>query len=382
MAVPSADAAGATRGLGAGGQRRLRRLALGALLAVTALAALGASARAGSQTTGWYFGLEGGWSLLNGPNFNDAGASLTFKPNDGFAAGGSGGYDFCRIRLEGEIVYRQHGLQTLGFSNVPAGAQASLGIPASGSAPLSGNVSSLGFMANAIYDLFPHSSVTPYVGAGIGGGDLHLNSVKIGSVQLANGGSLQFAYQAIAGLKVAFGRDWSASVDYRYFATTDGAFTDALGNRFKLPYSTHNVMAGLAYHFARPAPPPPAVPAAVPAPPPPPLQAPRVFLVFFEFDRATLTADGARVVADAAGAFKAKRGARLMVTGYTDLAGSQQYNLGLSQRRAETVRAALVRDGVAGDAIAVAWRGKENPRVPTADGVREPQNRRVEIVMP
>ncbi|HVM80073.1 MAG TPA: OmpA family protein [Stellaceae bacterium] len=383
MTAPSADVAAQRRALRAAARSRLRFLCLGAALALAFLAALGPSAEADGQARGWYLGPEGGWSLLGEPKFSDSGANLTFKPNDGFAAGGAFGYDFGRVRLEGEIVYRDHGLKTLGFSNVPPGAQAAFGIPASGSAPLGGDISSLGFMANAIYELFPHSAITPYVGAGIGGADLHLNNVKVGSFQFASGGSLQFAYQAIAGVKVALGRSWSASVDYRYFAATDGSFGDALGNRFKLPYSTQNVMAGVAYHFAPPSPAPPAVPAAVPAPPPPPLQPPsKLFLVFFEFDSSSLTADGARVVEDAAGAFRAGGGARLMVTGYTDLAGSQQYNLDLSKRRAETVRAALVRDGVPAAAISVAWRGKQDPRVPTADGVREPRNRRVEIVMP
>ena len=363
--------------------RLVRMPCFAIVFAALALAAFAPSAEAGSQAKGWYLGLEGGWSLLAEPNFNDSGASLTFKPNNGFLVGGAVGYDFGRVRLEGEMVYRDHGLKTVGFSNVPPSAQTAFGIPPSGSAPLGGDISSLGFMANAIYDFFPHSSITPYVGAGIGGADLHLNNVKIGSFQFASGGSLQFAYQAIAGVKVAFGGSWSASIDYRYFAATDGSFSDALGNRFKLPYSTQNVMAGIAYHFAPPAPPAPAVPAAVPAPPPPPLQPPsKLFLVFFEFDSASLTADGSRVVVEAAGAFRAGSGARLMVTGYTDLTGTQQYNLELSKRRAETVRAALVRNGVPTGVISVAWRGKEDPRVPTAEGVREPRNRRVEIVMP
>ena len=83
---------------------------------------------------------------------------------------------------------------------------------------------------------------------------------------------------------------------------------------------------------------------------------------------------------DAADAYKQTGSARIAVTGYTDLSGTQRYNLGLSKRRAATVRGALVRDGVPDGVIAQAWRGKENPAVPMPDGVREPRNRRVEIV--
>jgi outer membrane protein OmpA-like peptidoglycan-associated protein len=102
-------------------------------------------------------------------------------------------------------------------------------------------------------------------------------------------------------------------------------------------------------------------------------------VVYFEFDKSDLTPEGAKVVLDAANAYKQTGSARVAITGYTDLAGTQKYNLGLSKRRADTVRGALVRDGVPDSAIAEAWRGKENPAVPTPDGVREPRNRRVEI---
>ena len=130
-----------------------------------------------------------------------------------------------------------------------------------------------------------------------------------------------------------------------------------------------------------PPPPPPPVAAAPPPPPAPPPPAPqRQFVVYFEFDKSDLTPEGSRVVMDAASAYKQAGSARIAVTGYTDLSGTQQYNLGLSKRRADTVRGALVRDGVPDGVIAEAWRGKQDPAVPTPDGVREPRNRRVEIV--
>ena len=118
------------------------------------------------------------------------------------------------------------------------------------------------------------------------------------------------------------------------------------------------------------------------APPPPAAVAAKkqMFIVFFEFDKSTLTPDGKKVVDAAAAAFKSGK-SDVAVAGYTDLAGTQQYNLALSHRRADAVKAALVKDGVSASAIGESWYGKQNPRVPTADGVREPQNRRVEITM-
>ena len=120
-------------------------------------------------------------------------------------------------------------------------------------------------------------------------------------------------------------------------------------------------------------------------PPPPPSQATvpavRNFLVFFDFDRSTLTPRAQAIVKEAAEVAKAGRYARVTCTGHTDTAGSNSYNLALSLRRANTVKDALVREGVAAHTISVVGRGEEMLLVQTRDGVREPQNRRVEIVM-
>lgn len=68
------------------------------------------------------------------------------------------------------------------------------------------------------------------------------------------------------------------------------------------------------------------------------------------------------------------------MTGHTDTVGGVAYNQRLSERRARAVEDALVADGVPKDTIAARGVGKTDLMVPTADGVREPKNRRVEIV--
>ena len=83
----------------------------------------------------------------------------------------------------------------------------------------------------------------------------------------------------------------------------------------------------------------------------------------------------------AADAYRTKGSARITATGHTDTSGPEAYNMALSLRRANTVKDALVRDGVPATAIAVVGRGEQGLLVQTADGVREPQNRRVEIVI-
>ena len=71
----------------------------------------------------------------------------------------------------------------------------------------------------------------------------------------------------------------------------------------------------------------------------------------------------------------------MTATGHTDKSGPDSYNMALSLRRANTVKDALVREGVPATAISVIGKGETQPLVQTADGVREPQNRRVEIVI-
>jgi outer membrane protein OmpA-like peptidoglycan-associated protein len=138
----------------------------------------------------------------------------------------------------------------------------------------------------------------------------------------------------------------------------------------------------LRYKFgAPPAPPPPPPPESVaPAPAPQAAQV-RTYLVFFDWDRADLTARARQIVATAAAASTSVPTTRIEVNGYTDLSGTQAYNQKLSIRRAQTVQAELVRDGVASSEISIHGFGESNPLVPTAPGVREPQNRRVEIIL-
>ena len=137
----------------------------------------------------------------------------------------------------------------------------------------------------------------------------------------------------------------------------------------------------LAYHFRGGSAP---ASEAVAAYTPPPVQAPaplaRSYLVFFDFDKSDLTADALKVVDQAAANAGPAKATEISVTGHTDTVGSDAYNLRLSRRRAESVAAQLEKDGIPASEIAIVAKGKHDLLVPTADGVREPQNRRVTIV--
>jgi hypothetical protein len=105
-------------------------------------------------------------------------------------------------------------------------------------------------------------------------------------------------------------------------------------------------------------------------------------MVFFDWDSTKLSDPSMNVLEQARDAFKAKQATRITATGHTDTSGSEAYNMALSLRRANAVKDALVKLGVPAAAITTVGRGEQGLLVQTGDGVREPQNRRVEITLP
>jgi len=108
---------------------------------------------------------------------------------------------------------------------------------------------------------------------------------------------------------------------------------------------------------------------------------PDIYIVYFDWDRSDIRPDAAAVIADVVTDAATLGAPPISVTGHTDLSGSPEYNMGLSLRRADAVRDALIAGGVSPDQITTAGRGEAEPAVPTADGVREQANRRAEIII-
>ena len=123
-------------------------------------------------------------------------------------------------------------------------------------------------------------------------------------------------------------------------------------------------------------------PAAAYVPPPAVAPAPMAhsYMVFFDFNKSDLTPQAVTIVGQAAANAGPAKVTRLTVTGHTDTVGSDAYNMRLSRRRAEAVAAQLEKDGIPSSEIEIVAKGKRDLLVPTADGVKEPQNRRVQIV--
>jgi outer membrane protein OmpA-like peptidoglycan-associated protein len=315
------------------------------------------------------------------------------KFNVGFAGQMSLGYGFGNgFRVEGEGDYFSS--KTSGFTG--------------GKVPISGGGTEqkYGFMGNVLYDfvgLVP--MVQPYVGAGVGMqwvnwsnfrasniGTFGFNGVTVapGGLSASSNGNSKavFAYQAIVGVAVPVTSvpGLALTAEYRFVGTTGNRSTDAtftgtttkgvsVAAPGKIQYGpTYDnvIMFGIRYNFDQA--PPPAAPMPVAD------TGAKTFLVFFDWNKADLTGRSQEIVRDAAGYATKTQYTRIDVDGNTDTTGTPTYNQGLSERRARIVAAELVRDGVPQSAISLHAYGETKLLVPTGPNVREPQNRRVDIV--
>ncbi len=121
-------------------------------------------------------------------------------------------------------------------------------------------------------------------------------------------------------------------------------------------------------------------PPAAAAAPAPMAQVQSEYLVFFDWDKSVVTPAADRVIGDAVAAIGKSGGAKIHVVGHTDSSGSPAYNQKLSIRRAEAVKKALVAKGIAAAAITTEGKGESQLLVQTGPNVREPSNRRAQIL--
>ena len=371
----------------------------------------------GPYPVAYYIGPEGGWTSLQNQNENvtNFGANLNIggnraQYNSGFNAGARAGVQWGPIRVEEEYSFRRNGLSSFGAFFFPNTNNNTL---------FTGNRTTHSIMTNFIYDFTIGWPVSPHIGFGVGAVD-NVDSISLNPVTLnglgpttvsgpggvlgrigagtpfpnptlggtfLKGSNWNFGYQAIAGFRYDINPLLAFDLDYRYLATTSPSFSNKgiapfppfgfSGVKYTSGYNTQNIVASLTMKFgAPPAPPPP----APPAPPPPPTH--QVYLVFFDWDKYNITPEGQQIIQLAANQYRSGGRVTLQVTGYTDTSGSAGYNQRLSERRANAVAAALEHLGVPRSDMVVAGRGMNDLRVPTPPGVREPQNRRVEIVFP
>ena len=105
----------------------------------------------------------------------------------------------------------------------------------------------------------------------------------------------------------------------------------------------------------------------------------RSYLVFFDFNKDVLNEDAKGIISNLLEKNSSDGSISFAVTGHADRSGGDAYNLALSKRRANAVKAALIANGVKEENISIDFKGESEPLVQTDDGIKEPQNRRAEI---
>ena len=349
----------------------MRKLVIGMALASTVLAT-----PALARDDSWYVEVDGGPMIVEALNFNIGttvnGARQTHRY--GYDFGGVVGYDFGMFRLEAEASYRKADPKNLTTSvRIPAaGTVASLNSGVGSYDYVAGDTSALSFMLNGLLDFGPDDGLQGFVGGGAGVARVSvknsINSVGPGFINDSHSG---FAWQALAGIRAPISDHWDAGIKYRFFNVQNVKLLDTGGRAINTRLRTHSLLGTLTYNFG----------GAIAPPPPPPAIACNKgpYIVFFDWDKSDITPEAASILDNAVTAYGSCASVPIMLAGYADRSGTPTYNVALSGRRNESVTGYLTGHGVAASAITSQAFGETNPRVPTADGVRELQNRRVEI---
>ncbi len=338
-------------------------------LAAATIATFPIAAQAGDS--GWYLGGGGGLNLKPdatvGRINDEVGTEL------GWIGLARGGYDYGNgWRTELELGYRDNNVDDID------------GVDGDGS------TNNLDTMINVLYEFETGSMFRPYIGIGLGGSMVEYSGVSPVGGARVDDTDWVFGYQGIAGTNVEVTPNVAFFADYRYLATDEPDLHTSAGTEIEADEANHSVVVGFRYKWLSPkkaveAPAPEIKRMAVEEPPPPAPAAveeiPRNFIIFFDWDRDNITPEAQQILEEAAQYAKQAGVARIVLTGHADRSGSTKYNEGLSMRRVNNAMTNLIDLGIPGSSIAVFAKGETEPLVPTDDGVREPQNRRVEIVL-
>ena len=372
----------------------MRKLAVVLALASTALAT-----PALARDKSWYVGVEGGAMIVEDINFDittTAGVrtdSASHVDHEyGYDVDGAIGYDFGPFRVETEVGYRKASVDRyraggrVSFYN----ANGTVGsAPAGDYGYAGGSSSALSFMLNGLLDFGDDDGIQGFVGGGVGVARV---KEKVGLNRFGyplDDSDTVFAYQGLAGVRAPLTDHIDATLKYRFFTADNVRLINNITNsNYDTRFRSHSILGGVTYNFGEPPapPPPPPPPAPIETPPPPPAPvveapvcSPGPFIVFFEWDKSDITPEASSILDNAVTQYQTCGNAQVMLAGHADKSGSASYNVGLSQRRADSVKAYLSAHAIPDGVITTQAFGESRPRVDTADGVREVQNRRVEV---
>lgn len=360
------------------------------LVAAVALASTALATPAFAKKDSWYVGVGAGVMLVEDMvidinNVNDAG---TLNYDTGYDLEGVIGYDFGGFRAEVEVAYKLAAGESIAVQAPGIPSQANGTGSFTGQRAANGDVNVLSFMLNGMFDFGDDDGLQGFVGGGVGVARTDVSSVFAGP--WLDDSDTGFAWQAIAGVRAPISDNWDVGLKYRFFNADSVGLVDQRGFDVDGRYRSHSLLGTLTYNFwsapvaAPPPPPPPAPPPppppppATPPPPPPVVCAPGPYIVYFDWDQSAITPEAAATLDNAISAYNAGcTGTKVMLAGHADRSGRPAYNVGLSQRRNEAVQGYMSSRGVS-NFSAEAF-GETRPAVATADGVRNDQNRRVEI---
>jgi OmpA-OmpF porin, OOP family len=368
----------------------MRKLAVTLALATTALAT-----PAFARDDAWYIGVEGGVMLVEDIKFDIAGTENAGEQDNryGWDVGGTIGYDLGPVRLEAEASYRRAGINAYRSQRLTTpirnGAGAVVNAPAGTFPYAGGSTTALSFMANALLDFGDDDGVQGFVGPGIGVARIKEKLELNGNGESIDDSDTVLAWQAVAGLRAPISDNIDVTLKYRFFNAQGVDLQDISGRSFHGRFRSHSLLGGLTLNFGAPEEPVPVetpTPAPVwtptPEPTPTPVEVvctPGPYIVFFDWDKSDITSESASILDNAVSNYQNCGNSQVMLAGHADRSGSASYNVGLSQRRADAVKAYLTSHGISDGVISTEAFGESRPRVETADGVRELQNRRVEI---
>lgn len=409
----------------------MRKLAIAVALSTTVLAGP-ALARDGA----WYVGGDFGAMIVEDTDLTFTPGSTATNTADvevGYEFGFDGsvfvGYDLGAFRIEAEVSYKKAESEevrtniALPGQNTPGSARSSF-IDTGG-----GDINVLSGMINATLDFGDEDGLSGFIGGGVGIARVEFNNLRAFANQGAfiDDSDTRFAWQVVAGIRQAISPNVDLTLRYRFFNVDNLELGGFGGRTVDADLRTHSLLGGITFNFGgRVAPPVCEAPnflneAGVCVPPPPvvrtcpagtrlnpatdaceaievpvrytdcpggtrvvegqacPVIPVGPWIVYFGWDEDTLTDDARATLNQVAETYRRTGTAQVVLAGHADRSGSAGYNVGLSQRRANNVRDYLAANGVSGGAITTQAFGESRPAVDTADGVREPQNRRVEI---
>jgi opacity protein-like surface antigen len=303
---------------------------------------------------GWYWGVGAGWSNPDGLSFSSV------EPDEGWV--GAVRFGRCcdnglRVELEGS--YRSNDL--------PGGT---------GPTAVEGELTVTAIMLNVLAQLSRQEDpvLAPYIGVGGGWAWADVDGTGSGPGAIVVSDTVSaLAGQLMAGLAWRINSQAHIDLGYRYFDMLSEEVETSYGD-FEESFSDHAIMLGFRWCFGEAPPPPPVAPPPAAAPP-------MQFKIFFPWDVYTLTDEARDTVREIANQFRSQNIQQIQLDGHADTSGSDAYNIDLGAKRSDSVKAALIEDGIPESVIVTQTYGESMPAVQTGDGVREPLNRRVEVTV-